>query len=372
MKRFIIVILFFLLIPATVFAATPEYDEALEQFDFSCFEDLGDDANKILDDLGVSDFDFESLTALDFRNCLQVVINVVKDCISAPLRSCALVLCFCVLSAFLKGFSESGVLSTNSSVFSTGCSLVIAILLAVECGETIALSCSTIGICANFIYAFVPVFFVIIAMSGGTVTSISTNTLLLSLSQGLNFISSCVFIPLINCFLALGICSGLRSELNISGALSVAKKSIITVVSFCAGSFVAVLSIKTAVAARADALGLRSVRFAINSVVPVIGSAISEGILSIQSYSSLIKSSVGVVGILGVLAVFLPALISVIVWRLSLSVSLMVSEIFDDSSVSKMITAFSDAFLLLNVILILAMVTTIISIGILIAAKTNV
>lgn len=146
---------------------------------------------------------------------------------------------------------------------------------------------------------------------------------------------------------------------------------LISLISFCAGAFVTVLSVKTAVASRADALGLRSLRFAINSVVPVIGSAISEGLLSIQSYAGLVKSTVGVVGIIGVIALFLPALINVIGWRVSIAVSVAVSEIFDDRTVCKMLRAFGDAFLPMEitVVLILSMVTTVISIGILIAAK---
>ena len=54
---------------------------------------------------------------------------------------------------------------------------------------------------------------------------------------------------------------------------------------------------------------------------------------------------------------------------LAIAVSVAVSEIFDDRTVCKMLRAFGDAFLLMNVVLILSMVTTVISIGILIAAK---
>ncbi len=217
---------------------------------------------------------------------------------------------------------------------------------------TLSLACTAISVCADFVFAFVPVFCIIVAASGNTVAAFSTNTMLLSLAQTLNYISKNIFVPLTNCFLAIGICSGLRSELSMAAAF-----------------FVSVLSIKTAVASRADAIGLRSIRFAINSVVPVIGSAISEGLLSIQSYSSLIRSSVGVVGIIAVALVFMPAIIEVVLWRFFLSLSSLVSDVFGDKSVSLVIKAFADAMLIMNVILILSMVTTIISIGILIAAK---
>lgn len=356
----------------TAYAQTDDedtYKEALSSYDFSCFEELGDSANEVLEQLGIDDFDYTKITKLDAKTCIEVLWNLIKENLTEPLGAAVTILCFTVLSAFLSGFSGNRLFS-DSSVYSTAASLVIAVIISVQCADTIAVACATIEVCSDFIYAFFPVFMVIITVSGGALTSVSTNTLLLSLAQGLNLLASNIFVPLINCFLALSICSGIRSELNIDGALRVIKRVLIGIISFSAGAFVAVLSIKTAVASRADALGLRSLRFAINSVVPVIGSAISEGLLSIQSYSSLIKSSVGIVGIIGVAALFLPALINVVGWRISISISLAVSEIFDDKSVSKMLRAFSDAFLLLNVVLILAMVTTIISIGILIAAKT--
>lgn len=358
----------------TAYAQTDDedtYKEALSSYDFSCFEELGDSANEVLEQLGIDEFDYTKITELDAKTCIEVLWNLIKENLTEPLGAAVTILCFTVLSAFLSGFSGNRLFS-DTSVYSTAASLVIAVIISVQCADTIAVACTTIEVCSDFIYAFFPVFMVIITVSGGALTSVSTNTLLLSLAQGLNLLASNIFVPLINCFLALSICSGIRSELNIDGALRVIKRVLIGIISFSAGAFVAVLSIKTAVASRADALGLRSLRFAINSVVPVIGSAISEGLLSIQSYSSLIKSSVGIVGIIGVAALFLPALINVVGWRISISISLAVSEIFDDKSVSKMLRAFSDAFLLLNVVLILAMVTTIISIGILIAAKTAV
>ena len=370
MKRFVLTFLLFLALPGVCFAAQSAlsgdgYRQALSEYDLSAFEKLGDDANSVLEQLGLDDFDFETVTALDAKSCVQVL----GQNIQTPLRALLSVLSFTLLSAFLTGFSGSGLLGQNSSVYSTASALVIAALIAAQCADTVSLCCATIGICADFVFAFFPAFLVILTVSGSSLTGVSTNTLLLGLAQGLNILSAKLFVPLINCFLALSLCSGVRSSLNIDGALRVVRKGLISLISFCAGAFVTVLSVKTAVASRADALGLRSLRFAINSVVPVIGSAISEGLLSIQSYAGLVKSTVGVVGIIGVIALFLPALINVIGWRVSIAVSVAVSEIFDDRTVCKMLRAFGDAFLLMNVVLILSMVTTVISIGILIAAK---
>ena len=372
MKRFFIVLLVILMLPATAFAADKndaEYDTYLNSFDFSAFDELDKDTKKILKDLGLFDFKYDSITSLSFDDVVTVIKNILADKLDTPLKSSLLVLAFIILSAFFKNFKTSG--DSFDELYSTVSALIISVLLMVKISDTIALSAGTIGVVSDFIYAFVPAFCVIVAAGGGITTTFSTNATLLMLSQGLSFVSSNVFVPLLNCFLALGICSSLRWQMHLQKLITTAKAVITTVISFVCAAFVSVLSIKTAVAARADMLGLRSIRFAINTVVPVIGSSISEGLLSIQSYSSLIKSSVGVVGIVAVALVFLPAIVQVVIWRFVLTLCCLVSDIFDDRSVSMVLSAFRDTMLLINVILILSGVTTIISIGILVAAKTG-
>ena len=362
-------------VPVTAFAEetqAEEYQQYLQQYDFSFMEELDSDTYNLLEELGLTDFDYNTLVNFSFSEFKDTIKDFFKGAVQTPIEASIAIFVFIIISSFFQNLKTTMINDEMSSVFSTVSALVIAAVLAVKMKTTISLACTAISVCADFVFAFVPVFCIIVAASGNTVAAFSTNTMLLSLAQILNYISKNVFVPLTNCFLAIGICSGLRSELNLKSLLAFLKKYITTAISMAAAAFVSVLSIKTAVASRADAIGLRSIRFAINSVVPVIGSAISEGLLSIQSYSSLIRSSVGVVGIIAVGLVFLPAILEVVFWRFFLSLSGIVSDVFGDKSVSLVIKAFCDAMLIMNVILILSMVTTIISIGILIAAKGSV
>lgn len=374
MKRFLIVLLVSLSFCTTAFAQdsvnTDTYNEYLKNYDFSFFKDtLGDDAYSILRELGVDKFDLENITSVSMNDVANVLKELVAGSVKSPLEGALTILIFIVLSSFFQSMKVSDG-SSLDGVYSTSTALIIAVVLMIKMSTAVAMSASAIKIASDFIYAFVPVFCAIVAVSGGITTAFSTNTTVLLLSQGLSFLSSNLFVPLINCFMAIGICSSLNTKLNLSKLVSSLKRMITSAVSFCAAAFVSVLSIKTAVSARADILGIRSLRFVINNIVPVIGGTISEGLLSIQSYSSLIKSSVGVVGIIGVALVFLPSIVQIVVWRLVLSLCAVISDIFEDRAVSGVLQAFRESMLLMNVVLILSMVTTIISIGILIAART--
>ncbi len=346
-----------------------EYNIILSEYDLSFFDELDDDSKSILESFGLLDFDYERIINFSAKDMFNEFIIIVSQSAKTPLKSAAIIFIIISISSFFRSIKEAAEESELSSSFSSISALIIALLLLSDIKSTIAVSAVAISVCADFIYAFVPAFCVIVAASGSTVTALSTNAVLLSLGQALNYISKNVFLPLSNCFLALGICSGIRSELNLESLISTFKKYITGAISICATAFISVLSIRTAVASKADAIGLRSVRFAINSVVPVIGGAISEGLLSIQAYSSLIKSSVGIVGIISVAVLFLPSIVSVSLWRFFLSLCSVVSDVFSDNSVSCVLKAFANALLIINVILILSMVTTIISIGILVAAR---
>lgn len=368
---FLCALLLFLLIPISSYSmdySEEEYNETLSSYDLSSFEkELDADTYKMLDELGVLDFSYESITGLSFNDIVGLLKSLFQKKAELPIKSSVTVLIFILLSAFLQSLKAESDDSVNM-IYSTATALLVATVVLVKLTSTVSLASMAISVASNFVYAFIPVFCSIVVASGGITTGFSTNTTLLILAQGLSFISSNVFMPIVNCYLALGVTSSLRYELNLDKLLSSVKKIITTCISFVSGVFVSVLSVKTAVAGRADMLGLRSIRFAINSVVPVIGSSISEGLLSIQAYSSLIKSSVGIVGVMAVVLVFLPSIIEVVLWRISLTLCVIVSDIFGDKSVSAVLNAFLNTLLLINVILILSMVTTVISFGILIAA----
>ena len=359
-----------LLLAAPLIACADEYEEYIEAFDLSPFDTLDSDTRDFLDELEVNSFDYSKISGLSFSDIINHILSVLKSGLNDSLKSASVILVFIMLSSLLKSFSSEINRDGMSDFYSSVSSLIICVFLASSLTETITLSCETVLLCSEFAFAFFPAFCVIVAASGGSATSFSVNTMLMTLAQGLNVISAAVFIPVVNCFLALGICSSVRKEMNLTSLITSLKQMLTSLITAAAGLFISVLSMKTAVSAKADALGIRSLRFAINTAVPVIGPSVSEGLISIQSYSSMIKTSVGIVGIISVFSVFLPALSSVLGWRFTLFICKICSDVFEDVSVSSALNAFREALLIIEVILLLSMLTTVISIGILVAAKT--
>ena len=359
-------------LPSNCFAQgiNEDYQTQIEEYDLSSFDLLDDDTASLLKELGIDNFNYENISSISFDQILNYIASVFSKNVQGPFKCCLILICFIILSSIVKSFDMRLSSDCVSDMYMTVSNLVIAIFLVTQVYGSMKLACAAIKLCSDFTYAFFPVFCIICASSGGAMTSFTVNGSLLLFSQALNFISSNVFLPVVNSFMGISVCSSIRRDLNMGSIVSALKSLITKAISALSAVFVSYLSLKTAVASRADALGLRSVRFAINSVVPIIGSSISEGLLSIQSYSSLIKTSVGIVGIIAISAIFLPAIINTTLWRLSISVANICSKVFFDSESSTVLDAFSSVLLIINVLLILSMVTTIISLGILVASKT--
>ena len=344
-----------------------EYNEQLKSYDLSFFETtLDGDTYSFLQELGLNEFKVESLTSLSLEKVMDLLFKIVKNRAVAPFKGILSVLVYIILSALFQSLKSDN--SDISSLYSTVSALAVSLVLVAQISPSVSLAVSGVAVASDFIFAFVPVFCAIVAASGGITRAFSTNTLLLTLAQALSLLSSNIFVPVINCFLGLGICSGLRAELQLQRVIEGIKKALIFLLSLTSGAFVSVLSVKTAVASRADMLGARSIRFVINSVIPVVGGALSEGLLSIQSYTSMIRSSVGAVGIITICLVFLPAIIETAIWRLILFFGCAVCDVFGEKSVSLVLEAFKDTVLLLNVVLIVSMLTAVISFGIIAAA----
>ena len=190
MKKFLIVLTALLIIPTLCFAdEKTDYNEYLNSFDMSAFESLDSSTKDFLEDLGINDFDYESISSISIEKVFKHIINVVLDKADGPVKSGLTVVCFIILTSFFKSMNTQLNKSELSSLFSTVSCLAISIFLVVKITDCIAMSCSTIKLCANFSFAFFPAFCIIVATSGGAVTSLSVNTTLLALAQGLNYIT---------------------------------------------------------------------------------------------------------------------------------------------------------------------------------------
>lgn len=94
------------------------------------------------------------------------------------------------------------------------------------------------------------------------------------------------------------------------------------------------LSSQTIIAKAADSLGARTARFALGSFVPMAGGMLAEALSTLQSGMGWIRQSAGIGGIIVIAAFFIPAVIPLVLYKISVSLAASAAEILGASAVS--------------------------------------
>ena len=76
------------------------------------------------------------------------------------------------------------------------------------------------------------------------------------------------------------------------------------------------MSFQTTIAARADSLSMRAVRFAASNAIPVAGGIAADAVRTVAGSLSLVKSTVGWAGVVIIALMTLPVMIQVLLTRI--------------------------------------------------------
>lgn len=117
--------------------------------------------------------------------------------------------------------------------------------------------------------------------------------------------------------------------------------------------YVGLLGIQSIVAVSADTVTVKTAKFVTSSFVPVIGSALSDALVTAQACLKLLKASVGVYGILIAVFTFLPLFAEIICWYLAMQAAAFLGQLMGTGSITKVLEATASALGLLMSITLL-------------------
>ena len=92
-----------LIIPQTAYAEeTDDYQDYLNQYDFSFMEELDGDTYDLLDELGLTNFDYNTLVNFTVSDFLKSIKDILKGAVQTPIEACIAIFVFIILSSFFK------------------------------------------------------------------------------------------------------------------------------------------------------------------------------------------------------------------------------------------------------------------------------
>lgn len=160
---------------------------------------------------------------------------------------------------------------------------------------------------SSFTGAMTPMLSAMHAATANTLGASVASSGFILYSSAIQFLSAYIFIPMYKAALAFSVISAVLPAVGGVGPIaSYIKKTFTTLITAAAMIFVTVLSYQTYLAAAADSVAARGIKFAVSSSVPIVGGVLSDSLRTLCSGMSVIKSGAGTIGIVVVLILTLP------------------------------------------------------------------
>lgn len=312
-------------------------------------ESLNQQTQNFLKESGIDAKNPNWVDNLTAENTLKHIWNFVLSGAKQPIKTGVLIASVVFLSAALTSFGTA--MRLDIAIYAAV--LAITAFIATDIWQSVSVAVNTVKGCSTFMLSFVPVFATILALSGKTITAPAMSALLLGITEIVSFVLSFAVLPLMGGYLALSISSGVSPLINGSGLVDGLKKLSMWIISLISTLFVGILGIQTAVNSAADSVTLRTAKFILGTSVPVAGSVLSEAVSTISTSLGLLKSSIGVYGVVAIGFMLLPIVIELVLWRGALLLNIALSEMFSLVKITGILRAVDSMLsVLLGVILV--------------------
>lgn len=355
MKKVIIFIISFLIIcfvgEIYGYAETQENDteqaqkEITQEIERGIKSDTPDEAEDFLEDNDISIDNPESASKVGVGDWLDYILDLVREFLSSPLKLLGALLLVIVFTSV-----STGILGSNSKLLN-----IISIISVLSCTailfETIS-NCieavnSTISNLSIFIMSYVPIFSSVVATCGNASSGVSYYVIVLFLCEIITFVIDYILVPFVSFSLASSIVEAINPNLSVNGfsrgLLSAAKWTLGLITTI----FIGVTSIQSIIGTSVDTVGVKAAKYAASSMIPVVGGAMSDAYSTLMGSLSLIKNSVGVLGIIIILVTALKPVVMVVCLKFTIWISAVIAAFFEQNRICSLLRGINNVLSIL-------------------------
>ena len=308
----------------TLFAADINAEEAYDFGQNEIAEALPPEAAEALDDLDVTPDNGGA--GITIESILTMIWEAIEKNAPKPIAMLACVTAVVILCSITESRYEGGHLLTGT--FSTVGVLACSGMICTSFADLMESSKAAINGLSAFLAVYIPTFAGITAASGQTATASAYNATITIASQLITQLFSLLIFPLSSCIMGISIAGAINPDIRINSIAEAARRLVYWSFGLLMAVFTGLLAVQSFVAAAADSVSMRAIKFTIAGAVPIVGGAVSEALQTVKSSMTLLKSTTGSFGIIASVTVMLPVVLSIILFRIALLISSAISDSF--------------------------------------------
>ncbi len=196
----------------------------------------------------------------------------------------------------------------------------------------------------SFSEGLAPVMAGILAGGGGAGASVATASGFATLMAVLEIVSGRVLAPLITICFAFSLVGAVSGDMRLDGITKNLKSLFLTLLGvvgvLAAGGF----ALQNIIAVASDTMAMRTARYTVGNMIPIIGGTIGAALGTIGSSLSVVKSTIGAGSVVACLMLLLPPLVALFLTRLAMNLVAGAARMVGFDTGEKLLTEFRGIF----------------------------
>ena len=367
MKKLFYIVILFSLILLLPFEANCSEDFSVQQdVKNSFFDNLDGEVCGLLEEFGLDNLNADEIFTDGTENIKVYFTDTLKEKLQQASGWFFFGVGMIILLSITSGAFDFSLSGDAFSLFTT---TVICLVTIGKISGFINCVLSCMSLNGKLMLSFIPVFALLISLSGNPASALTYNSLMLFYCETMSFFLENIFVSFVGLYFSLSIGFSFNPFLNLNRFINGANRILSLVLGLSATLFTGMLSVKNVLAAATDSLSVRGVRFLLGNLVPVIGSSLSEAYSSVLGSINLMKSSLAVFGIFALVIINIPALTEGVVYFFLMTVLSCLAEIAGLKRVSETFRCLACCVRLLLLVCLFQVFILIISIGIMLTVR---
>ena len=357
MKKILILVLLLILIPGHSIATEAIVKDQLDALNISSFISEGEKYTKeAFPNLNVSDLITQSLTGkVDKVIFYKTILNLLGEEIVTSITILGSILAIVIIHSILKSIGENlGNDSTAQIAYFIEYILIITIIIG-NFANIITSVQNTISNLVGFMNTLVPMLIALIVATGQVASGTILQPILIFAVVFIGNIINLIILPIITVTMILNIASNLSDKIQIGNLANFFKSSVTWFLGFVITIFVGLLSLEGTLTSSVDGLTIKGIKSAASTFIPVVGKALGDSVDTVLGATSIIKNSIGFVGIIIVIAICILPIIKLTILSVMYSLVGAISEPLADKKIVNIINQMAGVFkILLGVMFFIA------------------
>lgn len=352
MKKVFIILMLYFLLPVNVCAYEIPQMQGEDRF------------NETVEEVVEGDFSFDISEIFNFLS--ELVLGEIRNTAS----DIAVLLVIAALSgtvnALTGAFGEKG--GGEAAFFAC---FTLMSTAALRCFNTaLEYGVNVIDSMSVFINKLSPILMIALIASG-KVTSASTFSPVFSTAVYIiSIILRSCLVPLL-CFSAvLSVAGNINTKMQISNFTRVVRSVSKWLMAAVITVFTGISAVYGFSAPALDAVSAKAVKFAVGSMVPVVGNFLSDSLETVITGTRLMKNAVGVSGMVVMCIICITPIVKIGIMQLMLKLTASLVEPLTDRRISKMLWEISESVVTVFALVVMTAVLFLVSIGILLTATS--